>query len=80
MLSHPSAAPETVQGPPPEPAKPWPVLTLALAVSFGTSGGMLYLGWIAWGYRCRYRALLHRATEPGKEPAAIGEAVESASP
>jgi hypothetical protein len=78
--SGPSAAPEGVQEPPPEPAKPWPLLTLALAFSFGTSGGMLYLGWIAWGYRRRYRALLQRTAKPGREADAIGQPAESASP
>ena len=52
-----------------EPPKPWLALTLALAASFGSFGGMLYLGWIAWEYRRRYRGVLQRVVEAGEEEA-----------
>lgn len=44
---------------------PWMPLTLAVAGMFGSMGGMLYLGWIAWDYRRRYRGLLERLIEAG---------------
>jgi len=44
---------------------PWMPLTLAVAGMFGSTGGMLYLGWIAWDYRRRYRGLLERLIEAG---------------
>jgi len=53
-----------------EPAKPWLPLTLALAALFGSCGGMLYMGWIAWDYRRQYRALLERVIEAGDAQAA----------
>jgi hypothetical protein len=63
-----------------EPAKPWLPLTLAMAGMFGSLGGMLYCGWIAWDYRIRYRSLLERVIERGsdyesrlKEPGASAE-------
>jgi hypothetical protein len=48
-----------------EPAKPWLPLTLAMAGMFGSLGGLLYFGWIAWDYRIRYRSLLERVIEMG---------------
>lgn len=39
------------------PAKPWLPLALALFGLFGSLGGNVYLGWIAWGARRRYQAL-----------------------
>jgi hypothetical protein len=57
-----------------EPAKPWLPLTLAVAGCFGSLGGMLYLGWIAWGYRRQYRMLLERLLDAGDErPATAGD-------
>lgn len=49
-----------------DPSKPWLPFTLALAGFFGSLGGMLYFGWIAWDYRARYRGLLHRVLENGQ--------------
>jgi len=43
---------------PDEPAKPWLPLTVALLVLFASLGGNLFMGWITWDARCRYRALL----------------------
>lgn len=48
---------------PPEAAKPWWALTLALAVTFTSVGGSCYLGWIAWEYRRRYRAAMLELTQ-----------------
>ena len=48
-------------------SEPWLPLTITLAALFGAIGGMLYLGWIAWDYRSRYRALLERVIEAGAE-------------
>ena len=48
-------------------SKPWFPLTLALAGLFGSTGGMLYLGWVAWDYRRRYKALLKRMIDGGHE-------------
>jgi hypothetical protein len=28
--------------------------------------GMMYLGWIAWGYRTQYRMLLERVVDAGR--------------
>jgi hypothetical protein len=44
----------------------WP-LTLVLAL-LGSFGGNLYLGWITWETRNRYRTLLHRRSETEPEP------------
>ncbi len=43
----------------------WP-LTLMLAL-LGSFGGNLYLGWITWETRNRYRTLLHRRSETEPE-------------
>jgi len=51
-----------------ESSKPWLPLTLALAGLFGSLGGNLYLGWIHWGTRSRYRALLRDSFNPEPEP------------
>jgi len=41
--------------------KPWLPLTLTLLALFASLGGNLFLGWIAWDHRSRYRTLLLRA-------------------
>jgi len=41
-----------------EPSKPWLPLTLTLVAFFASLGANLYLGWITWDTRRRYRALL----------------------
>jgi hypothetical protein len=51
-----------------ESGKPWAPFTLALAGFFGSFGGMLYTGWLAWGYRRQYRSLLERMIEAGHRP------------
>ena len=50
-----------------EDAKPWLPLTLALSGLLGSVAGMMYLGWIAWGYRTQYRQLLDRMIDTGRE-------------
>jgi hypothetical protein len=50
-----------------EPPRPWTALVLAWALSFGTTGGMLYAGWIAWEYRRRYRGLLEKMVGVGED-------------
>jgi len=59
----------------PRSSKPWLPLTLALAGLFGSVGGMLYLGWVAWDYRRRYGALLRQMIEAGQPTAAGGRHV-----
>jgi hypothetical protein len=43
-----------------EPSKPWAPLTFVTVLLFGSMAGNLYLSWIAWEARKRYRALLRR--------------------
>ena len=43
-----------------EPARPWWALTMALVILFGSLGGNLYLCWIAFDARSRYRGLLEK--------------------
>lgn len=43
------------------PAPRWMPLTLAVAGLLASVGGNLYLGWMIWEIRGRYRQLLHRA-------------------
>ncbi len=52
-----------------EQAKPWWALTMALVILFGSLGGNLYLCWIAFDARGRYRGLLvkYLALSPGGE-------------
>ncbi len=51
----------TGRGPAAEPpSKPWVPFVVAVAVLFGSLGGNLYLGWLMWETRRRYRSLLHR--------------------
>jgi len=45
---------------PAEPAKPWTLLTLVVLGLFASLGGNVYLGWIFWDIRQRFRALLTR--------------------
>jgi hypothetical protein len=42
--------------------------TVTIGALIAAVGGMLYLGWIAWDYRARYRALLERMMEGGRLP------------
>jgi hypothetical protein len=51
--SKPSPAAKTE---PAEPSKPWLVLTLTLFGLFASIGANIYLGWIAWESRRKYRA------------------------
>ena len=46
--------------PPAEPAQPWLPLTAALFALFASLGGNIYLVWVAWDARSRYRALVGR--------------------
>jgi hypothetical protein len=57
-----------------EPAadKPWLPFTLCLAALFGSLGGMLYFGWVAWDYRVRYRTLLERLIQTGRDYDSVG--------
>ena len=48
------------------PDKPWWPLTLALATLFGSLGGNVYLGWITWDTRSRYRVLLTKFLAGGQ--------------
>ena len=59
-------------GPPPgegskdsaaEGKKPWMPLTLALVGLFGSLSGNVYLGWLFWETRQRYRSVLRRKRE-----------------
>ena len=67
----------------PEPLKPSLTLTLSLAASTaGSLAGMVFFGWVAWDYRGRYRALLHRAdggSEEG-EPTNVDDSPDAADP
>jgi hypothetical protein len=47
------------------PPLAWMITLGALAASVG---GMLYLGWVAWDYRTRYRRLLDRLFEGDRQP------------
>jgi hypothetical protein len=47
-----------------EPDKPWLPLTLILFGLFASLGGNVFLGWITWDTRSRYRALLTVADDP----------------
>jgi len=62
-----------------EAAKPWLPLTVAWMAAFGSFGGMVFAGWIAWDYRRQYRALLHRMIEGGEGPAATDDTWTSAT-
>lgn len=43
------------------PPRPWLPLTLAVAGLLSSVGGNLYLGWLIWEMRGRFRRLLHRS-------------------
>lgn len=60
-----------------KPGKPWLPFTLALAGLFGSVGGMLYFGCIAWDYRRRYRTLLQRLLDAEGIPLPAGDAPDS---
>jgi hypothetical protein len=45
---------------PAEATRPWVPLTIALFTLFGSLGANVYLGWITWGVRSRYRALVQK--------------------
>jgi hypothetical protein len=51
-----------------EQPKPWLPLTLALTGLCGSLGGNLYLAWLYWEARLRYRALLQRNAVPTPKP------------
>ena len=51
-----------------EKPKPWLPLTLALTGLCGSLGGNLYLAWLYWEARLRYRALLQRNAVPAPRP------------
>ena len=70
VLAKPQLAPPSDTGKEPaEPPRPWLPFTMALSAAFACFGGMLYLGWIAWDYRKRYRQLYLRFLESGLEMA-----------
>lgn len=64
----PKAKPEPKPAPEPPPAaapsteasRPWMPLTLSLLALFASLGGNVYLGWITWDTRGRYREFLGR--------------------
>jgi len=43
------------------PARPWGALLLVAVGLFASLSGNVYLGWITWGTRKRYRALVRRS-------------------
>ncbi len=63
----------TAPAPDKEPEKPWPVFMLVLAGLLGSVSGNLYLGWITWETRSRYRRLL-RQSSGGERPVPSPEA------
>jgi len=53
----------------PDRKEPQPFLWMAtLGALVVTTGGMFYLGWVAWDYRARYRRLLDRLFEGNRQP------------
>lgn len=44
--------------------KPWTALIVALFTLFGSLGANLYLGWITWNARSRYRSLVEGRSRP----------------
>ncbi len=54
------------------PSKPWLPLTAAVFAFFASFGINVYLGWMAWDNRYRYRELLLR----DRDPATLEEIVE----
>ncbi len=57
--------------------KPWPALMLALVVAVGSTSGMCYFGWIAFGYRSRYQKLLAEMLQSGGAAAMLGRVQDS---
>ena len=53
-----SSGPGAAAGP---PARPWGALLLVAVGLFASLSGNVYLGWITWGTRKRYRALVRRS-------------------
>ena len=47
--------------------KPWTALIVALFTLFGSLGANLYLGWITWNARSRYRSLAEGRSRPESE-------------
>lgn len=41
----------------------WPLMFLAMVIAAGSSSGMLFFGWLAYDYRCRYLTLLRTTME-----------------
>ena len=64
----PSTQEDTVEPEQAEPGRAWLPWTLALAL-FGSLGGTVYVGWIAWDYRRQYQALLGELTAGGGQVA-----------
>ena len=59
-----------------EPQKPWSPSILTMAgLLFGSLGATCYVGWVAWGYRRQYQALLARVIEAGGLPVDSDETV-----
>jgi len=74
------AAPEGEPEKDPGPAKPWLPFTLALIAFFGSLGGMVYFGWVAWDYRAQYRMLLDRVIAAGQRQLLAGPSDETVLP
>lgn len=54
--------PQAPQAKEQEPRKPWPALALSLGGLLASVSGNLYLGWITWETRSRYRRLLRKSS------------------
>jgi hypothetical protein len=62
-----TTSPQSPQADKNEPQKQWPLLMAVLAGLLGSVSGNLYLGWITWETRSRYRRLL-RHSDTGPRP------------
>lgn len=75
----PSGKVDTTDPEVPEPSKsdPWFLLAIASVVAVGSSGGMVFFGWLTFDYRSRYLALLRDSLDTGSawldEPADEGD-------
>lgn len=66
LAAHETAQPAAEEGSGPgaaagPPARPWGALLLVAVGLFASLSGNVYLGWITWGTRKRYRALVRRS-------------------
>ncbi|NLY00887.1 MAG: hypothetical protein GXY83_32755 [Rhodopirellula sp.] len=61
-----------------EDPKSWQLLMIMLALLLGSVSGNLYLGWITWDTRGRYRRLLRRVSGQPRETPAYSGLSESA--